>query len=160
MSAPVFINITPYTIEYYGDTTLYPIITSQARDYQKEVFYEFIINNPPSITPENTTVTINRNGRIYDLKYNKKMYDKNPPTEPLVDLKSYYYTPDSVMSTNREYLEDLAKIENRSAGRKSNGRKSIRRKSIRRNSIRRNSNRRNSNKRKSIRRKSNRRKSK
>jgi hypothetical protein len=154
MSAPVFINITPYTIEYNGDTTLYPIITRQAHDYQKEVFYEFIINNPPSITPENTIVTINRNSRIYDLRYNKKMYDKNPPTEPLVDLISYNYTPVSVMSTNKKYLEDLAKIENESAGRKSNRRKSNRRKSNRRKSNKRKSNRRKSNRRKSIRRKS------
>jgi hypothetical protein len=149
MSAPVFINITPYTIEYNGETTLYPIITSLAYDYQKEVFYEFIKQNPLAITPEGTTVTINRNRRIYDLKYNNKMYDKNPPTEPLVDLKSYYYTPDSVMSTNREYLENLAKIENGSAGRKSNKRKSNKRKSNKRKSIRRKSIRRNSNRRKS-----------
>jgi hypothetical protein len=60
--------------------------------------------------------------------------DKNPPTEPLVDLISYNYTPDSVMSTNKKDLEDLAKIENGSAGRKSIRRKSIRRKSIRRKS--------------------------
>ena len=150
MSAPVFINITPYTIEYNGETTLYPIITSLAYDYQKEVFYEFIKQNPLAITPEGTIVTINRKRRIFDLKYNTKMYDKNPPTEPLVDLISYNYTPVSVMSTNKKYLEDLAEIENRSAGRKSNRRKSNGRKS----------NRRKSNRRKSIRRKSIRRKSK
>jgi hypothetical protein len=141
MPAPVFINITPETIEYDGDTTLQPIITSQAYDYQQEAFYMFIGQYPPSITPKDTMkdtiVTINRNGIIFDLKYNKKMYDeneKNPPTEPLVDLISYNYTPVSVMSTNKKYLEDLAKIENESAGRKSNRRKSNRRKSIRRKS--------------------------
>jgi|LakMenEpi03Aug12_release.lakeMendotaPanAssembly.Ray.scaffolds.fasta_scaffold50074_3 hypothetical protein len=150
MSAPVFINITPYTIEYNGETTLHPIITSEAHDYQEEVFYIFIKQNPLAITPEGTIVTINRKRRIFDLKYNTKMYDKNPPTEPLVDLISYNYTPVSVMSTNKKYLEDLAEIENRSAGRKSNRRKSNGRKS----------NRRKSNRRKSIRRKSIRRKSK
>jgi hypothetical protein len=153
--APVFINITPETTDYNGDTTLHSIITSLARDYQQEAFYEFIGQYPPSITPKDTMkdtiVTINRNRIIFDLKYNNKMYDeKNPPAEPLVDLISYNYTPVSVMSTNRKYLEDLAEIENRSAGRKSNRRKSNRRKS----------NRRKSNRRKSIRRKSIRRKSK
>ena len=139
MSATVFINITPETTHYNGDTTLHPIITSIAHDYQEEVFYMFIKKYPLSITPEGTIVTINRKGRIFDLKYNKKMYDKNPPTQPLVDLISYNYTPDSVMSTNKTDLEDLAKIENGSAGRKSIRRKSIKRKSIRRKSIRRKS---------------------
>jgi hypothetical protein len=151
MPAPVFINIKKETTDYNGDTTLHPIITERAHDYQEEVFYEFIKEYPLSRTPIDTIVTINRNRRIFDLKYNKKMYDeKNPPTEPLVDLISYNYTPVSVMSTNKKDLEDLAKFENGSAGRKSNRRKSNRRKS----------NRRKSNKRKSIRRKSIRRKSK
>ena len=70
MSAPVFINITPYTIEYNGETTLHPIITSEAHDYQEEVFYIFIKQNPLAITPEGTIVTINRKRRIFDLKYN------------------------------------------------------------------------------------------
>jgi hypothetical protein len=152
MSAPVFINITKETTDYNGDTTLHPTTTEPAHDYQEEAFYEFIRQYPPSITPKDTIVTINRNRRIFDLKYNKKMYDendKNPPTEPLVDLISYNYTPVSVMSTNKKYLEDLAKIENGSAGRKSNKRKSNKRKSNKRKS-----NKRKSNKRKSIRRKS------
>ena len=139
MLAPVFINITPETTDFNGNTTKHPTTTEPARDYQQKVFYKFIENNPQSSLHQDETVTINSNGRIFDLRYNKKMYGTDPPTELLVDLLSYNYTPVSVMSTNKAYLESLAKIENGLAGRKSNKRKSIRRKSNKRKSIRRKS---------------------
>ena len=163
MLAPVFINIIEEQTDPNGKKTK-KTVTRGARPYQAKAFHEFINNYPlqnkkPTIT--NHTYNNFDLGYIedigyvkFDLGYNYKMYEDSPHDKPLlVDIIRDNDTPNSVMSTDKGYLNKLAAVANRMSD-GLGGRKSNRRKSNKRKSNKRKSNRRKSNRRKSIRRKS------
>jgi len=163
MLAPVFINLIKEQTDPNGKKTM-KTVTLPALDYQAREFHNFItqypiVNKIPPITNhtyKNVDLGyVKDRGYVkFDLGYNYKMYEDSQDDKPLlVDLIRDNDTPNSVMSTDKGYLNKLAEFANRlSDG--VGGRKSNRRKSIRRKSNKRKSNKRKSNRRKSIRRKS------